>query len=238
MVMRALIVDDHTLVRHGLALILQDSFDGAEILEAGSAEEALQILETETVDVAMLDVRMPEMDGIELLKRVKAEWPDIPVIMLTTFDHTKYARAALAEGAAGYMLKDSSPEDLAQAISVAMSGGGNVLSSKVIQNLFDEMNPANQAAQPQVSNLTTRETEILLLLVEGQSNKEISERLYLSEKTVKAHLAAVFRKLGVSNRTQAAMAALSMGIADANPVAEGAPVASPTSPAVVSPIKT
>lgn len=220
--MKALIVDDHTLVRRGLALIIQDSFEGAEVQEAGSGEEALAILEAGPVDVALFDVRMPEMDGIELLSTVKERWPDIPVIMLTTFDQAKYARASLAAGAAGYMLKDSSPADLAQSITVALSGGGNVLSSKVIQNLFEELNPTPaQAPPPAAANLTHREMEILELLVEGKSNKDISTRLYLSEKTVKAHLAAVFRKLGVANRTQAAMAALAMGIRPAQPEAAG-----------------
>lgn len=211
--MKALIVDDHSLVRHGLALIVQDSFEDCEVVEAESAAEALGALKAGGFDIALLDVRMPDVDGIELLKEVKAGWPDIPVIMLTTFDHSKFARAALAEGAAGYMLKDSSPSDLQQAIKVAMSGGGNVLSSKVIQNLFDDMQAGEGSpAIPSPANLTNREMEILGLLVEGMSNRDISTHLFLSEKTVKAHLAAVFRKLGVSNRTQAAMAALNMGL--------------------------
>lgn len=211
--MKALVVDDHALVRHGLALIIQASFEDAEVVEAENAPEAIDALEADGVDIALLDVRMPDIDGIELLKKIKARWPDVPVIMLTSFDHAKYARAALAEGAAGYMLKDSTPADLQQAIKVAMSGGGNVLSSKVIQNLFEDMqapSPAN--LEPQPANLTNREMEILELLVEGKSNRDISNDLFLSEKTVKAHLAAVFRKLGVSNRTQAAMAALNMGL--------------------------
>ena len=209
--MKVLIVDDHELVRHGLALIVKDTFEDAEVEECGTAADALEVLKAGPVDAALLDVRMPEVDGIELLKEIKARWPEIPVIMLTTFDHAKYARAALAEGAAGYMLKDSSPADLAQAIRVAVSGGGNVLSSRVIQNLFEDLQPkAPIPTHP--TNLTHRELEILELLVGGQSNKDIALRLYLSEKTVKAHLAAVFRKLNVTNRTQAAMLALNMGL--------------------------
>lgn len=209
--MKVLIVDDHELVRRGLALIVKDTFEDAEVEECGNAADALEVLQAGSVDAALLDVRMPEVDGIELLKEIKARWPQIPVIMLTTFDHAKYARAALAEGAAGYMLKDSSPADLAQAIRVAVSGGGNVLSSRVIQNLFDDLGPKTPAPS-QPTNLTHRELEILELLVGGQSNRDIAGRLYLSEKTVKAHLAAVFRKLNVSNRTQAAMLALNMGL--------------------------
>jgi two-component system, NarL family, response regulator DegU len=211
---RILVVDDHALVRHGIALIVKDEFPDADVLEADGAGPALEALRGGVADVALVDVRMPDHDGIELLKEIRTEWPDLPVIMLTTFDHARYARAALAEGAAGYMLKDSSPSDLGQAIRVATEGGGNVLSSKVIQNLFEEMERGgpHEAAPPNIANLTAREQEILQLLVEGQSNREISEHLYLSEKTVKAHLAAVFRKLAVSNRTQAAMAAVNMGM--------------------------
>lgn len=211
--MKILIVDDHALVRHGIALIVKETFPDAEVVEADGADSGLAAIDGVAPDVALVDVRMPDRDGIQLLKEIKAQHPDVPVIMLTTFDHAKYARAALAEGAAGYMLKDSSPADLGQAIRVALDGGGNVLSSKVIQNLFEEMEHGRAPEPaPQPSNLTAREQEILQLLVEGQSNRTISEHLYLSEKTVKAHLAAVFRKLGVSNRTQAAMAAVNMGL--------------------------
>jgi DNA-binding NarL/FixJ family response regulator len=135
--------------------------------------------------------------------------------MLTSFDHAHYVRRALAEGAAGYMLKDATPEDLEQAIKVALSGGGNVLSPKVIQNLFEDTGGQGRDGNepPRAAgSLTNRETDILALLAEGKSNRDISRALFLSEKTVKAHLAAIFRKLGVTNRTQAAMAAVSMGI--------------------------
>jgi DNA-binding NarL/FixJ family response regulator len=114
------------------------------------------------------------------------------------------------------MLKDATPEDLEQAIKVALSGGGNVLSPRVIQNLFDSMDGGRgdngEGSHRPSSALTQRETDILALLAEGKSNRDISRALYLSEKTVKAHLAAIFRKLGVTNRTQAAMAAVAMGI--------------------------
>ena len=214
--MRVLIVDDHALVRRGIGHVVRHCFPGAEVLEASGAASALELM-SEGVEIALVDVRMPDADGLELLHELKARWPDVPVIMLTSFDHAHYVRRALAEGAAGYMLKDATPEDLEQAIKVAVSGGGNVLSPKVIQNLFEATGA--EASAPQGSRgarsaggLTQRETDILALLAEGKSNRDISRALYLSEKTVKAHLAAIFRKLGVTNRTQAAMAAVSMGI--------------------------
>jgi DNA-binding NarL/FixJ family response regulator len=123
-------------------------------------------------------------------------------------------KRALADGAAGYLLKDATPEDLSQAINVAMSGSGNVLSPRVIQNLFEDQEASNASSNGRRSeySLTQREHDILALLAEGRSNREIAGRLYLSEKTVKAHLAAIFRKLGVTNRTQAAMMAVQMGV--------------------------
>jgi DNA-binding NarL/FixJ family response regulator len=216
---KILIVDDHALVRRGMSHVVRDSFPDADVFEAGSAAEALEAMSPSGMDLALVDVRMPDSDGLELLHEIKARWPDMPVIMLTSFDHAHYVRRALAEGAAGYMLKDATPEDLEQAIKVALSGGGNVLSPRVIQNLFDAMEGAvsdnGDAAHRPASALTQRETDILALLAEGRSNRDISRALYLSEKTVKAHLAAIFRKLGVSNRTQAAMAAVAMGIGPA-----------------------
>jgi len=225
---KILIVDDHALVRRGMGHVVRESFVDAEIIEAGNKAEALTAMATD-VDVALVDVRMPDADGLELLHEMKATWKDVPVIMLTSFDHANYVRRALAEGAAGYMLKDATPEDLEQAIKVAISGGGNVLSPRVIQNLFESSDtsaPGTNGDGPHhrpANSLTQRETDILALLAEGKSNRDISRALFLSEKTVKAHLAAIFRKLGVTNRTQAAMAAVSMGIGpDLHPARTGA----------------
>jgi DNA-binding NarL/FixJ family response regulator len=208
------VVDDHTLVRHGIALLIKERFPDAGVLEAARADEAVEVMKAEEVDLALVDVRMPDRDGLELLRDIKSGWPDTPVIMLTTYDHGNYVKQALAGGADGYMLKDASPEDLDQAIRVAMAGGGNVLSARVIRALFDqdesEQDQREHGARPE--SLTQRETDILALLAEGRSNREIARSLYLSEKTVKAHLAAIFRKLGVTNRTQAAMAAVGMGM--------------------------
>ncbi len=213
--MNVLLVDDHTLVRKGLAEVLRGVVNGAEVTEAADADEAVEILKEHRHDVALVDIRMPGRDGIELLRELRASWPTLPVIILTSFDNGEYVKTALSEGAAGYLLKDSSPEDLAQAILVALSGSGNVLSPRAVRNLFDG---AAQSRDPEPretlseAGLTRRETDVLSLLAGGSSNREISRQLFLSEKTVKAHLAAVFRKLGVTNRTQAAMVAVSMGM--------------------------
>jgi DNA-binding NarL/FixJ family response regulator len=213
---RIMIVDDHALVRRGMAHVVRECFPEADVVETASAEEAISSMEQVSIDLALVDVRMPDTDGLDLLHTLRTRWESTPVIMLTTFDHANYVRRALAEGAAGYLLKDATPDDLQQAIKVALSGGGNVLSPRVIQNLFESMDEnasdESKSHRRPASSLTQRETDILALLAEGRSNRDISRALYLSEKTVKAHLAAIFRKLGVTNRTQAAMAAVSMGI--------------------------
>jgi DNA-binding NarL/FixJ family response regulator len=181
------------------------------VLEAEGSAAALEVFRTGTkIDLALVDVRMPDLDGLELLRAIKAEWDDVPVIMLSTYENAPYVKRALADGAAGYLLKDATPEDLSQAINVAMSGSGNVLSPRVIQNLFEEQQSGD--GRRNEYSLTQRENDILALLAEGKSNREIAQSLFLSEKTVKAHLAAIFRKLGVTNRTQAAMMAVQMGV--------------------------
>jgi DNA-binding NarL/FixJ family response regulator len=213
--MKILIVDDHALVRRGMSYVVKEGFPDAEVVEAESAAVALESLQKGSPpDLALVDVRMPDLDGLELLRSIKAEWPDIPVIMLSTYENAPYVKRALADGAAGYLLKEATPEDLSQAINVAMSGSGNVLSPRVIQNLFEDQQNDGSGLHGRRNeySLTEREHDILALLAEGRSNRDIAQRLFLSEKTVKAHLAAIFRKLGVTNRTQAAMVAVQMGV--------------------------
>lgn len=212
--MRIMVVDDHALVRRGMAYVVKEGFPEADVVEAESSAVALEVLHGGTkVDLALVDVRMPDLDGLELLRAIKGEWAEMPVIMLSTYENAPYVKRALADGASGYLLKDATPEDLSQAINVAMSGSGNVLSPRVIQNLFeDQQGGSNDSSRRNEYSLTQREHDILAQLAEGRSNREIAQSLFLSEKTVKAHLAAIFRKLSVTNRTQAAMAAVSMGI--------------------------
>jgi len=218
--MRILIVDDHALVRRGMGYVVKEGFPDAEVVEAEGAATALEAMRKAPADLALVDVRMPDLDGLELLRSMKAEWPDVPVIMLSTYENAPYVKRALSDGAAGYLLKDATPEDLGQAINVAISGGGNVLSPRVIQNLFEDVESSGESLangghgrqRRTEFNLTNREHDILALLAEGRSNRSIAQNLYLSEKTVKAHLAAIFRKLGVTNRTQAAMMAVQLGV--------------------------
>src|SRR6185369_12218590 len=166
------------------------------------------MMRSKAADLALVDVRMPGLDGLELLRAMKLEWPNVPVIMLSTYENPEYVRRALSDGAVGYLLKDATPEELGQAIDVAISGDGRVLSPNLIWALFGDWMESGIVDH----RLTRRERDILVLLSEGRSNRSIAQYLYLSEKTVKAHLAAIFRKLGVTNRTQAAMMARQLGL--------------------------
>ena len=210
--MRILLVDDHTLVRKALAQLLALCMQDVEVLEAGDAEEADVLLRGQTLDVALVDIRLPGRSGLDLLCDIRRNSPNLPVVIVTNYDTPEYVKAAMAAGAAGYLLKDSTPADLSRAISVAVSGAGSVLSARAIRGVLGE--PGTEGPPPLIEGLTRRETDILELLAAGLTNGEISRKLFLSEKTVKAHLASVFRKLGVTNRTQAALAAVSMEIGE------------------------
>lgn len=212
-------MQNQALVRCALKYVVQEGFPGADVVEAEDAGTALEIMRSVPADIALLDIGMPDLDGLELLRAMKLEWPDVPVIMLSTYEDAAYVKRALADGAAGYLWSDARPEDLGQAINVALSGGGSVLSPRVTQNLLEDVEStglsgrAKDRSRRSRFTLTQREYEILELLAEGKSNRGIAQGLFLSEKTVKSHLVAIFLKLGVTNRTQAAMMAVRMGSA-------------------------
>jgi DNA-binding NarL/FixJ family response regulator len=216
--MKIVIVDDHTIMRRGMALVVQHGFPDADVVEAGSASAALDVLREKAADLVLVDVRMPDLDGLELLRAMKVGWPDVPVIMLSTHEHAPYLKRALSDGAAGYLLKDATLEDLGQAIDAAISGGYSNLSQRAIESLFEDLAtssgrvPGIARSRTTRYHLTQREHEILALLSEGRSNRSIAQNLYVSEETVKGHLNAIFRKLGVTNRTQAAMMAVELGV--------------------------
>jgi DNA-binding NarL/FixJ family response regulator len=190
---------------------VEHEFPDADVVETEGASAALDVMREKAADLALIDVRMPDLDGLELLRAMKLEWPDVPVIMLSTHESAPDVKRALSEGAAGYLLDDATPEDLGQAINVAVAGGDSPLSQRAIQSLFEDI-ASSSSDSGSGYRLTRREHEILALLSDGRSNRSIAQNLFLSEKTVKAHLAAIFRKLGVTNRTQAAMMAVQLGV--------------------------
>ncbi|RCV48006.1 response regulator [Marinitenerispora sediminis] len=206
---RLLIVDDEALVRRGLSMVLGTAAD-IDVVGACDGPAALGAIEKQRPDVVLLDVRMPEVDGLTLLRRIRSR-PRPPVVaMLTTFDTDDYITTALCEGAAGYLLKDTEPDQLIHAVRL-LASGASALSAAVTRSVARHR-PRSRGAE-RVRTLTTRETDVLRLLALGLSNGEIATRLHLSSGTVKEHISVLLGKLGVGNRVQAAVLAHECGIA-------------------------
>jgi len=210
---RVLVVDDEALVRTGFTHILNASDDiGAVAAVPGG--QALKAVRELSPDVVLLDIRMPDVDGLTVLAELR-RLPDPPVVaMLTTFDTDEYVEAALRSGAAGFLLKDTDPEQLPYLIRT-LAEGGTVLSSQVIRTVVDsflDQGGREPYAVRLVDGLSGRERAVLVLLAEGLSNTDIGDRLHLSNGTVKGHVSVVFEKLRVDNRVQAALIAERAGL--------------------------
>jgi two-component system, NarL family, response regulator LiaR len=199
-----LLVDDHDVVRPGLRLLIETRLD-YRVVEAASADEALAMVEGQPVDLVLLDARMPEHDGIWALRRLREAHPELPVLVLSTYDSEDYVESALEAGASGYVLKEATTAQLGEAIETALSNKGVYLYPAVAQRVLARSRRGGRGVE---DTLSDREIEVLRLLSEGATNEEIAGRLFLSEKTVKSHLSSIFRKLEVTNRTQAAARAI------------------------------
>lgn len=203
---RVLVADDHAVVRHGLKQLLA-TFDGVELVgEAANGEEAAVLAAERSPDVVLMDLEMPVADGIEATKRIRAQNADVAIVVLTSFSDREKILQALDAGAVGYLLKDVEPEDLEKAIAAA-ARGESPLDPKAARALVS----ARRATAP-AEGLSDREREVLLMVVDGLANKQIAQRLSISEKTVKAHLTRVYSEIGVTDRTQAALWAQRHGI--------------------------
>jgi NarL family two-component system response regulator LiaR len=206
---RVLLVDDHPVVRQGLRALLS-THDGIEVVgEADDGEAAVAAADRLSPDVVLMDVVMPGLDGIEALRRIGERRPQTRVVMLTSYADERRAMEAVDAGASGFLLKDASPRDVAAAIGAAHRGEA-VLHPAVAAKLLAERRrpPAAHA------DLTARELDVLRLIARGLQNKQIAAQLHLSEKTVKTHVSAILRKLGVTDRTQAAMYAVRERLAE------------------------
>jgi DNA-binding NarL/FixJ family response regulator len=202
---RLVIVDDHPVVRDGLRGMLESQPDFEVVGEAADGEAAVQITNSLSPEVVLMDLRMPVMDGVTALREIKGSNPQIQVLVLTTYDSDADILPAIEAGASGYLLKDSSREELYTAIRAA-ARGETVLAPKVAARLVGRMRA------PAEERLSSRELEVLQLVAEGDSNSEIAIRLHISQATVKSHLIHIFGKLGVSDRTAAVTVALRRGI--------------------------
>jgi DNA-binding NarL/FixJ family response regulator len=207
-----LLVDDQAMIRAGLRMVLESEPDIAVVAEASNGAEAVQIGKRERPDVVLMDVRMPEMDGIEATRRLLEFAPDTKVIVVTTFDIDDYVYGALRAGASGFLLKDAPPDDLIDAIRI-VAGGDALIAPSITKRLIAEFAERREERPVQgLDGLTEREIEVLALIARGMSNAEIAEELFVSETTVKTHVSHILTKLDLRDRVQAVVAAYEAGL--------------------------
>jgi DNA-binding NarL/FixJ family response regulator len=208
---RVLLCDDQALVRSGFRMIL-DARPDLEVI--GEAEDGLQAVEQTRAlepDVVLMDIRMPNLDGLAATRQIAASGSSARVLILTTFDPDEYVYEAIRAGASGFLLKDVEPEELVDAIRVVAAGNA-LLGATVTQRLLERFAGSTPTQSPSLDDLTEREIEILRLVAEGLSNAEIADRLVVGETTVKSHVSSILRKLHVRDRVQAVIAAYDAGL--------------------------
>jgi RNA polymerase sigma factor (sigma-70 family) len=211
---KVLIVDDHPVFREGLRQCLEARKEIRVLATVGGGEEMWKTIRTQgRPDVVLMDVEMPRQTGIELTKELHEKYPEIRVVMLTAFSDSERVFSALKAGAVGYLLKNVSPEEIRATVE-RVATGEPMLSGEIAGRVLQEFERERQEERyrEQLAGLTAREEEILKLLATGESNKEIGQRLFISEQTVKNHVASIFRKLQVNDRTKAALLAVKLGL--------------------------
>jgi DNA-binding NarL/FixJ family response regulator len=218
MTISVLLVDDQPLLRGGFRMILEAEADLAVVGEAGDGDEAVELAQHLRPDVVLMDIRMPNTDGIEATRRIIAKEPGVRILALTTFDVDEYAFGALRAGVSGFLLKDVRPTELTAAIRTVASGEA-VVSPRVTRRLLDEYFRASVVPNgvqpdrcPELAELTDREREVLDAMARGLSNAEIGEQLYVSEATVKSHVGRILSKLGLRDRVQVVILAYEIGL--------------------------
>lgn len=213
MMIRVALVDDQELVRTGLAMVVEAADDMVVVAQAGDGEQALTALTGARADLALVDIRMPGMDGIEATRRILAASPGTKVIVLTTFDLDEYAYAALRAGASGFLLKDATAQEVLAAIR-AVHGGDAVIAPSTTRRMLDHL-VAARPAEPDaaaLARLTPRERELLVEIAQGFTNPQIAVRLHLSEGTVKTHVGRILTKLDLRDRVQIVIFAYEHGL--------------------------
>lgn len=200
--LKVIVADDHTLMREGVAAVISRQSDMVVIGEAADGEQAIAMVEKEHPDVLLLDLRMPKLDGVAVTERLKGKHPDMAIVILSTYDADDDILRALRAGAKAYLLKDTPPEELAECVR-AVHAGRNYVSAAI---------GAKLAAQATQTSLTFRELDVIKLIAQGCLNKEIADKLSITEGTVKSHTSALFLKLGVANRTEAVREAVRRGL--------------------------
>ena len=217
MTIRVLLADDQALVREGFRMILDAQPDIEVVGEAGDGREAVDLTMRLLPRLVLMDVRMPNMDGIEATRRIVAGGVDTRILILTTFDLDEYVYAALRVGASGFMLKDVNAQQLVDAARVVAAGEALLaptVTRRLLERFAGSLPGEEEHPPPSLSSLSERELAILRLLASGLSNSELAGRLYLSEPTIKTHLSSIFRKLQVRDRVQAVIAAYDAGLVE------------------------
>lgn len=210
---RVVLADDHALVRQGLRIMLQASPDVEVVAEAKDGRELIEQVQIHSPDVAVVDIRMPDMDGLEAVRLIKRDNPQVKALMLTVHDEEAYVHEAIRAGATGYLLKTVSSEELVKGILTVASGKA-ILHPSVTRQLIDEFSQLAKADHSPQKGLSKREHDVLQLLAYGRSNKEIARSLGIGSQTVKTHVAHIFSKLGASDRTGAVALALRKGLVE------------------------
>jgi len=211
---RVLIVDDQTVVREGLAAILGTDPEIEVVGLAGNGQQALDMLPEAQPDLVLMDLKMPVLNGVQATRRLRQKYPEIHVLVLTTYAADDWVLDAIAAGAAGYLLKDTRRTELLNAIKGTVQGGSYLdpsIAGRVMQRALSQALPPVPASPP-AEPLTEREQQILALLAQGYSNPEIAQRLHLARGTVRNYVSAILQKLGASDRTEAAVMALRQGL--------------------------
>ena len=214
--LRVIVVDDQALVRRGFAMVLGNETDIEVVAEAGTGLEAIEAAREFKPDVILMDIRMPELDGLEATARILANRDDVTrIIILTTFDPDEYVYKALRAGASGFVLKDIPPEELVAAVRTVADGGA-MLAPAITRRLigrFASQLRADRDLAERLERLTSRELEVLKALADGKSNAEIAEALFIGAATVKTHVSSLLSKLGLRDRAQAVVFAYECGVA-------------------------
>jgi len=216
MTIRVLVVDDQSLVRRGFAMVLGHEHDIEVVAEAGTGLEAVTAARQHQPDIILMDIRMPEMDGLEATSCILAETDEnTRIIILTTFDPDEYVYRALQAGASGFLLKDIPPEELVAAVRTIATGGAMLaptITRRLIGRFAEQLSVDGELIE-RLERLTVREREILQVLADGKSNGEIADALFIGSATVKTHVSSVLSKLGLRDRTQAVVFAYECGLA-------------------------
>lgn len=213
---RVLVVDDHTVVRAGIRLLLESETDIKVVGEAKDGQEAVDKVQQLAPDVVLMDLAMAGMSGLEATRRMTRQWPDVRVLVLTMHDNDEYFFQALKAGASGYLLKESSPDELVAALRAVHEGGVFIYPSLASRLLDDYLRRVDAGEETKgLSELTTREQEILRLIAEGKTGREIARALHVSPKTVDRHRANMMRKLDLHNRAELIRYAIRKGLIEA-----------------------